>query len=141
MTMTILDPDQEHLVPKLPNPDAISPIVKLILPRNAYMEAQVKRAKQESIFTKFCHSVAHNAVAWVLCTRISVNEITYRVYAYWGTNLTIAMSEDTLLVYEMTALISNDAPFDTCAHHIRYITIEGDSVTILVNGTSIKIPR
>lgn len=143
MTLTVIAPDQQYLVPPLPNPDAVPPNLRLIRIRNQCIDAQLARAPitQETIITKRCYSLADEAIAWVACTRTSPIEITYRIYAHWNTRGPLSVTEGKLLVYEMREQTSYDEPLVECAEHIGWITIEGDSVTIYTNNGPFKIPK
>ncbi|MCE9643448.1 MAG: hypothetical protein K8Q97_04030 [Candidatus Andersenbacteria bacterium] len=144
--MTLLTPQTEFpplesLYPQLPDRERPPTILLLVRSRDSYIEHQITNASTETVATKKCACLNCGGIGWVLCQRTSATTVTYRVYAYWGTDLTTTVDESSVLMYEMNAEIPADCDLKENATHISYIIITRDEVTILRNSDSLSIAR
>ena len=134
-------PPLESLYPQLPDRERPSTILLLVRSRDSYIEHQITNASNETLATKKCACLNCGGIAWVLCQRTSPTSVTYRAYAYWGTDLTTTVGESCILMYETTAEIPEGCDLKENATHISYITINRDEVIIFMNSQNLSIKR
>lgn len=141
MNLTTLDEDQQHLVPPLPNTERPPEILVLVQSRDTFIRHQIENTDVETMATKKCACLNCGGIGWVLCQRTSPTSVTYRAYAYWGTDLTTNTDESSILVHEMTAEIPAGCDLKENATHISYITINRNEVIIFMDSQNLSIKR